>query len=148
LAAGQDGHVLEHCLAPVAKAGRLHGHIGKYPPQPVDDERGEGLTFDVLGNDQQRYAALRNLLEQGQEVLHIADLPFVQQDQRVLEHGFHLLGISDEVRREIAAVELETFDDFHRRFCYLTILDPDRALCADLFDGLRDELANGRIVVR
>ena len=36
----------------------------------------------------------------------------MDQDECVLENGFHALGIGDEVRREVAAIELHTFDDF------------------------------------
>jgi len=36
----------------------------------------------------------------------------VQQDVDVLELGNHLVGVGDEVGREVAAVELHAFDDF------------------------------------
>ena len=74
--------------------------------------------------------------------------PSYSRIERVLEHGLHLLGIGDEVRREIATVELQPFDDFHRRFRALGFLDRDRAFGAHLLDRLRDELTDCRIVVR
>ena len=54
LAAGEDRDVLEHALAAVAEARGLHGDAGEGAAQLVDDERGEGLALDVLGDDQQR----------------------------------------------------------------------------------------------
>jgi hypothetical protein len=54
LAAGEDGDVLEHGLATIAEAGGLDGAHLQGAAQLVDDQRGQGLAFDVLGDDQQR----------------------------------------------------------------------------------------------
>ena len=148
LTAGDDGHVLQHRFPTVAKSRRLHGHVGEHAAQAVDHERGEHLSFDIFGDDQQRHATLRDLLEQREEILHVADLAFVEQDERVFEDGLHLLGIGDEIRREIPTIELQALNDFHRRFRPLGFLDGHGALGAHLLDRLRDELADGRIVVR
>jgi len=63
-AAGQDRDVFEHRLAPIAEARRLDGDGLQDAADVVDDQRGERLAVDVLGDDQQRLAGLRNLLEQ------------------------------------------------------------------------------------
>ena len=70
LAAGQDRHVLEHGLAAVAEARRLHRGHRERAADLVHHERGERLALDVLGHDQQRLALARDLLEQRQQVLH------------------------------------------------------------------------------
>ena len=57
LTAGQDRHVFEHRLAPVAKAGRLDRRDLKPAAQFVDDEGRQCLALDILGDDQQRLAA-------------------------------------------------------------------------------------------
>ena len=67
LAAGQDGDVLEHRLAPIAEAGRLHRRDLEPAAQLVDDQRRQRLALDVLGDDQQRLAALYDRLEQAAE---------------------------------------------------------------------------------
>ena len=54
LAAGEDGHVLEHRLAALAEAGSLDGDALEGAPDLVDDQGGEGLALDVLGDDHQR----------------------------------------------------------------------------------------------
>ena len=64
----------------------------------VDDQGGQRLALDVLGDDQERLAGARHLLEQRQHVLHHADLLLVDQDERVLEHDLHALGVGHEVR--------------------------------------------------
>ena len=115
LAAGEDGDVLEHRLAAVAEARRLDGATLQRAAQLVDDERRQRLALDVLGDDEQRLAALGDLLEHRQQVLHVRDLLLVDEDVGVLEHGLHALRVGDEVGREVAAVELHALDDVERR---------------------------------
>jgi hypothetical protein len=61
-------------------------------------QRRQRFAVDVFRDDHERTARARHLLEQRQEVLHRADLLLVDQDDRVLEHDFHALGIGHEVR--------------------------------------------------
>ena len=112
LAAGEGGNVFEHGLAAVAEARRLHGAGVQGSAQLVDHESGQRFAFHFLGDDQQRLAGARDLLEQRQQVLHVADFLLVDQDVRILEHGFHAVRVGDEVRGEIAAVELHALDRF------------------------------------
>ena len=56
-AAGQDGDVAQHLLAPITEARRLDGQHVDHAAQLVDDERGERLAIHVLGDDQQVLAA-------------------------------------------------------------------------------------------
>ena len=110
LAAGEDGDVFEHRLAAIAKARSLHGAGVQRAAQLVDDESGERFAFHFLGDDQQRLARTCDLLEYRQQVLHVADFLLVDQDVGIFEHALHALRIADEVGREVAAVELHTFD--------------------------------------
>ena len=57
-------------LAAVAEPGRLDGHGAQRAAHAVDDQRRERLGLDVLGDDQERAAALRDVLEQRDERLH------------------------------------------------------------------------------
>ena len=80
LAAGQDGDVFEHGLAAIAEARGLHGGALQGAAQLVHHQGREGFAFDVFGDDQQGLAELGDLLEQGEQILHRADLLFVDQD--------------------------------------------------------------------
>ena len=111
LAGGQDRDVLEHGLATVAEARRLHRSNLQAAAQLVDHERRERLALDVLGDDEKRLARLNHGLEDRQQRLQRGELLLVDEDVDVLELGDHLLGVGDEVRREIAAVELHALDD-------------------------------------
>ena len=139
LAAGQNGDVLEHFLAAIAKARSLYRNALQGAAELVHDERRERFALDVLGDDQQRLAHLGGLFEQGKQVPHGADLLFVDQDADVFEHAFHALGIGDEVGGEVAAVELHSFDHFERRLHRLRFFDGDDAVLADLLHRFGDD---------
>ena len=57
LATGQDRDVLQHGLAAVTEARGLDGDRLEGAAHLVDDQGGQGLALDVLGDDQQRLAA-------------------------------------------------------------------------------------------
>ncbi len=115
--------------------------------QLVDDEGGQRFAFDVFSDDDQGLAALGDLLEQGKQVFHRADLLLVDQDVGILQSGFHALGIGNEVGREVAAVELHAFDDIQLGFEGLRLFHGDDAVFADLLHGLGNDAADGFIVV-
>jgi hypothetical protein len=64
-------NVVEHCLAAVAEARSLHG---------AGVEGGERFAFHFLCDDQQRLAGPRDLLQDRQQVLHVADLLLMDQN--------------------------------------------------------------------
>src|SRR6185437_1360515 len=63
LAAGEDGDVFEHRLATIAEARRLDSRHFQAAAQLVDDESGERFAFNVLGDDDERLAALHHGLK-------------------------------------------------------------------------------------
>src|SRR5215813_3589215 len=148
LAAGEDRDVLEHGLAAVAEAGGFDGGDLESAAKLVDDEGGERLALHVLGHDQQRLAGLDDRLEHREHCLQPRELLLVQQDEGVLELGHHLLGIGDEVGREVAAVELHAFDDLDFGVERLGFLHGDHAFVADLLHRLGDHLADLGVAVR
>ena len=147
LAAGQDGDVLQHGLAAIAEARGLHRRDLQRAAQLVDDQGSERFAFDVFRDDQQRLAALGDLLQQREQVLHRADLLFVDQDVGVLERGFHPLRIGHEVGREIAAVKLHAFDHFQLGLERLRLFNRDDAVLADLLHRFGNDVADGLVVV-
>ena len=144
-AAGQDGDVAEHLLAAIAEARRLDGEDLDGAPELVDDERGERLTVDVLGDDQRGLALLDGLLERREHVLDARDLLVGDQDERVLEDRFHAIGVGHEVGRDVAPVELHALGVFLLEAQALALLDGDDAVLADLVHHLGDDLADLRI---
>ena len=134
-AAGEGGDVLQHGIAAVAVAWGLdRGHL-QGAANFVDHQRGEGLALHVLGDDQQGLAGLADLFEQGQQVLEVGNFLLVNQQVAVLQRGFHVLLIGDEIGRQVAAVELHALDHVESGVCALGFLDGDGAVLADLVHG-------------
>ena len=80
--------------------------------------------------------ALHDGFENRQQRLQAGELLLVQQDVWIFELGDHLLRIGDEIRAQIAAVELHSLDDIELGFERLRLLDGDDTLVADLLHGL------------
>ena len=132
----------EHLLAPIAEARGLCRKDRHGAAELVHDERGEGLTVDVLGDDDQRLAPSDGLLERREHVLD-ARYPLVgDQDEWVLKDRFHPIGIGDEVGREVAAVELHALGVLGLEAERLALLHGDDAVLADLVHHLGDDRAD------
>src|SRR3546814_7943134 len=69
MAGGEDCDILEHRFAAIAEARRLDGRDLEPTAELVDDERGQRLAFDVLGDNEKRPARLNHLLQQRNEGL-------------------------------------------------------------------------------
>ena len=96
----------------------------------------------------ERLAGLHHRLEDGQHRLERGEFLLVDENVGVLELGDHLLGVGDEIGREIAAVELHALDDVELGLGGLRLLDRDHALVADLFHCVGDHLADRLVAVR
>src|SRR3977135_3861003 len=147
LTAGQHCDVLQHRLAAIAEARSLDGRDLEAATQTVDDEGGESFAFDVFRDDDQRLAALHHGFQQRKQFIQLRKLFFVDQDVGIFHFNAHLVGVGDEVGRNVAAVELHAFDDFKlgfKRFCFF---NRDDTLVADLLHGVGEELADFRVAV-
>ena len=71
----------------------------------------------------------------------------MDEDVGVFQFGDHLLGVGDEIGREIAAVELHALDDVEFGLEALGLLDGDDALVADLLHRFGDHLADRGVAI-
>src|SRR5690606_33960905 len=147
LALGQDRDVLQHRLAAIAEARSLDRRDLQAAAQLVDHQGGQRFAFDVLGDDEERTAALHHGLEDRQHRLQVRELLLVDQDVRAIQLDDHLLGVGHEVRAEVAAVELHALDHVELEFEALGFLDGDHAFLADLLHRLGDLLADFDVAV-
>ena len=147
LTAGEDGDVLEHLLAPVAKAGSLHSTGVEGTPELVHHQGGQGLTLHVLGDDQEGLTGTSHLLQQGEHVPEIGDLLLMDQDVRLLKNSLHLLGIGDEVGGEVASVKLHTLHHFQGGLQTLGLFHGDDPVFAHLLHGVGNEVTDLLVVV-
>src|SRR5256885_1814618 len=147
LAAGQDSDVLQHGLAAIAEARSLDGRDLQAAAETVDHKGGQRLAFNVFGDDDQRLAGLHHGFEQRKQLVQRGELLLVDQDVGVVHFNAHLVGVGDEVGRDVAAVELHAFDDVEFGFERLGFFNRDDALVADLLHGIGQELADFRVAV-
>src|SRR3569623_231877 len=140
-AAGEDGHVFQHRLATVAEARSLDGTGLEDAADVVDHQGGERFAVDVFGDDQQRLAGLGDLLQYGQQVTDVGDLLVEQQDEGIFHDRHLLVGVVDEVGRQVAAVELHAFDDVEFVFQARAVFNRDHAFLADLVHRGGDDVA-------
>src|SRR6202012_2327581 len=108
----------------------------------VDDQRREALALDVLGDDQQRFAALHHLLEHRQEVPHGADFLVGDEDVGILQHRLHAVLVVDHVRRDIAFVELHPLGELELHPEGLALLDVHHTVFADILARVGDDVAD------
>ena len=113
----------------------------------VDHEGREGFAFDVFSDDEEGFAGFGNLLEDRQQVFEAADFLLVDEDVGTVEGNLEALGAGHEVGREVAFVELHTFDDVEGGFDRFGFFNRDRAVLADLVHRISDDLADGGVPV-
>ncbi|KAH6610237.1 hypothetical protein Trco_000257 [Trichoderma cornu-damae] len=146
-AVGQDGEVAEDGLAVVAEAGGLDGGDLELAAELVQDADGQSLAVNVLGNDDEGAAELGGGLEGGDDVLDGGDLLLRQEDQGVLKLDLAGLGVGDEVRGDVAAVESHALGHLELVLEGLALLDGDDALLPNLLHGIGNQLAHVVVAV-
>src|SRR5216684_3747874 len=142
LTAGQHRDVLQRGLAAIAEARRLHRGNLEATTEPVDDERGQCLAFDVFSHDDERLAGLHDSFQERKQFVQAGELLLVDQDVGVVHFNAHLVGVGDEVGRDVTAVELHAFDHLEFGLERLGFFNCDDALVADLLHGVGEELAD------
>src|SRR5215469_9106118 len=147
LATGQDSDVLQHGFTTIAESRSLYGSNVQRAAQLVDDESSERLALNVLSDDHQRFTALRDILQQREQILHRGDLLLVNEDVGVLQHRFHPFRIGNEVRRQITTVKLHALDHFELGLKRLGLFHGNHAILADLLHRFRDDRADGRVII-
>ena len=90
---------------------------------------------------------LHHRFEQRQQLLQAGQLLLVDQDVGVFHLDAHLVGVGDEVGRDVAAVELHALDDVELGLEALGLFDRDDALVADLLHRLGEEVADFLVAV-
>src|SRR5699024_9917058 len=92
-------------------------------------------------NDHQRAIGLGDVVQQRQHVADVGDLLVVQKKVGVLQFRLHGLAVGDEVRRQVATVELHAFDHVEFVVQAGAFLDRDHAFLADLVHSIGNDAA-------
>ncbi len=140
-------YILQNLLATVAKAGSFASCNLQRATQLIDNQCRQSLTIDILGDNKQRTSALCYGLQDTHNLLHRRYLLIRNQDIGFVELRLHLLGVGDEVCRDVATVELHTLNHIYVSLGTLCLLDGDYTLVIYLCHSLGNELTNLLIVV-
>jgi len=113
----------------------------------VDDECGKRFAFDVFRDNHKRLAALHYCFQQRKQFIQLRELLFVDEDVGIFHFNAHLVGVGDEIGRDVAAVKLHAFDDLEFGLERLGFLNRDYALVADLLHRIREKLADFGVAI-
>ncbi len=146
-AAGQDSDVFQHLFAAVAEARSLDGAYLELCAQAVYYQCSKCLAINIFCDNQQRTTALHCGLQYGQQLLEVRDFLVVNQDVRLVHLDLHGLGVGNEIRTDISAVELHTLYHVYGRVHTFCLADGDNAVFADFAHSVGNQLTDGRVVV-
>ncbi|EEQ36496.1 heat shock protein 60, mitochondrial precursor [Clavispora lusitaniae ATCC 42720] len=144
---GEDGNITQSVLSVVTETWSLDSTNLNLTTQFVQDTSSKSLAVNVFSNDQQRSSGSVGQLQRRQNVLDGGDLLLRQHDQWVLKLHLAVLGVGDEVRRDVTTVKLHTFGDFQLVFQSLSFLNGDDTFLSDLLHGGGQQLTNVSITV-
>ena len=145
--AGQDGDIAEHRLAAFAVTRRFDRANLEDAAHLVDDERRERFAFDVFGDDEERLALFADRFEERNQRFDRRNFFFEDENERVFKFDFLVVGVRNEVRGEVAAVELHPFDDVDVSLGLFPFFDGDNAVFTDFNERVGQDLTDRRIVV-
>ncbi|MNZ48629.1 hypothetical protein D3C78_663770 [compost metagenome] len=145
--AGQDSDVLQHGLAAVAEARCLDRSNLDDAAHVVDHQGSQRFAFNVFSDDQQRTTGLGNGFQNWQQFADVGDLLVNQQQQRAIQLGDHGVWLVDEVRGQVATVELHAFHDRQFVFQARAFFNGDHAFFTDFFHGFGDDVTDGVVGV-
>lgn len=131
---GEDGDVVEDGLSVVSEGRSLDCSHTDAVLHLVEDETGEGLALNVIGDNQKWALLLHGSLEELEDLVEVGHLVFGDEDEWLLE--LHLLGllVVDEVGRDEAPVELHALNELDFMLEGLALADSDHSGLADLLD--------------
>mmetsp|Transcript_16847 Transcript_16847/g.37125 ORF Transcript_16847/g.37125 Transcript_16847/m.37125 type:complete len:842 (+) Transcript_16847:26-2551(+) len=143
----EHGEVLHHGLAMVAEAWGLHRRHLQATAQLVHNHGRQGLSLDILGDDEEGALHLCGVLEDGQDALHGRNLLVEDEDKGVCQLALLGLVVRYEVRRDETAVKLHALDDLELVLHRLAFGYSDRSILAHFLEGVSDHLADDRVAV-
>lgn len=144
---GEDGNIVEDSLSVVSEGWGLDGADLESSSEFVEDQGGEGFTFDVLSNDEEGSVLLHGVLQEVEDALEVGDLLFGDQDVWVFELGLLGLHVGGEVGGDVSSIESHSLDEFDLVLEGLSVLDGDGSVFSDLFHELGDELSDGSVSI-
>ena len=106
----------------------------------VEATLGDAALTELIG--EHNHNNLMDDIEHGHDVLDVGDLLVGDEDIGILHHGLHAVIVRDEVRGDIALIELHALDGVDGDIESLGILDGNDAVLAHDIHGVGDLVAD------
>ena len=145
--AGEDSDVLQHLFAAVAEARSFDCTDLELRTQTVDNQCCQRFAVHVFRDDEQRTSALYGGFKNRQQLFEVGDFLVVDEDIRFIHLDLHRLGVGDEIRADVAAVELHTLYHVNRGVHTFGFADGDDAVFRHFAHRVGNEFADLGIVV-
>ncbi|CNU94829.1 Uncharacterised protein [Salmonella enterica subsp. enterica serovar Bovismorbificans] len=145
--AGQGSDILQHRLTTIAEArcfNRSHFHDATHGVHYQGSQR---FAFNIFSDDQQRFACFCNGFQNRQHFADVGDFLISQQDERAFQFYCASFRLVDEVRRQVAAVKLHTFNHVQFVLQTGTVFNGDDAFFTDFIHRFRDQFTYGFVGV-
>ena len=136
LTTGKDSNILQHSLTAITKARSLNSQSLESTTELINNDGSQSLAIQILSNNNQLLAHLNNLLQNRQNLVDGGNLLVGNQDIWIVHNGFHLIGISNHVRRDITTVELHALYNGQAGFHTLGLLNGNNAFLAYLLHSI------------
>ena len=144
---GKNRDVAKNGAPTIAKPGSFDRHDFENTAHFVDNQGGKRLAFNIFRDDDEFSASLCDLLKHGNHFTDIVELLLIDQDERIVHLGAHVLWIVDEVRRDVALVELHALDEFKRGLGGFSLFNGDDSVFAYFLEGLGHHVADFAIII-
>src|SRR5690606_33854307 len=146
--AGQHSDVLQHGFTTVAEARSLTGSNFNDAANVVNNQGRQRFTFNVFSDNNQWLASFGHAFQHRQHLTDVRDLLVTQQDVRAVLLNAHAGLIVDEVRRQVATVELHTFYDVQFVVEAGACFNSNNTFFTHFFHGFSNQTADGGVAVR
>ena len=144
---GQHCNIFQHFLATVTEARSLHCTNLQLRTQTVYNQSCQRFAIHIFCNNQQRTTSLYCRFKNGQEIFQVGNLLIINQDVRFLHFALHLLRVGNEVSREVATIELHTFNHTDSSISTLGLFDSDDTVFGNFAHSVCNQLTDNGVIV-
>ena len=131
----------------IAEARCFHRSHFNDAAHGVNHQGRQRFAFNVFSDDEQRFASFRYGFQHWQHFADVGDFLVSQQDERAFQLNGTGVRLVDEVRRQVAAVELHTFNDVQLVFQASAVFNGNNAFFAHFIHRFSDQFTHGFVGV-
>lgn len=143
----QNGNIVKNGLSVIAKGRRLDRRNTDGVLHLIENETGEWLALDVIGDDEQGALLLHGRFQIFENLVEIGDLVLRDKDEGTLELHLLALLVVDEIGRNKTAVELHPLHKLYLVLQGLALTYRNDTSLSHLFNEIGKQLSNMLIPV-